>query len=200
MSQELFLASQLRIVHQDVMKISEADILVIPGFQGSPEGHWQHGWAQKMPTARMVKQNDWDKPVLDEWVKAVHQQILLSTRPVVLVGHSLGVTTIAHVAKKLTDTKVIGGFLVVPPDLEQDNQPDEVKSFAPTPMDPLPFPSTYIASSNDPFCSIEAAAAMASAWGSAFNNAGELGHVNRTSGFGAWPEGLMAFANLMKRL
>ena len=47
MSQELFLASQLRIVHQDVMKISEADILVIPGFQGSPEGHWQHGWAQK---------------------------------------------------------------------------------------------------------------------------------------------------------
>jgi predicted alpha/beta hydrolase family esterase len=183
------------------MKISEVDILILPGYQGSPKGHWQHGWAQKMPNARIVEQANWNKPELETWVENVLREIMMATRPVVLVGHSLGVTTIAHVAQRLSDTKVIGALLVAAPDLDQKKGiPKQIKGFAPVPMDPLPFPSSFIASSNDPFCSIEAAAEMAAAWGSAFNNAGELGHVNPASGFGAWPEGLMAFANLMKNL
>ena len=183
------------------MKISEADILIVPGFQGSPQGHWQFNWAQKMPTARIVKQKRWNKPQLNDWVETLHKEVMIATRPVVLVGHSLGVTTIAHMAVKLRDTKVAGALLVAAPDLAQETgMPEEIMGFAPTPTAPLPFPSSYIASSNDPYCSIEAAAEMAAAWGSAFNNAGELGHINPGAGFGAWPEGLMAFANLMKRL
>jgi len=183
------------------MKISQADILIIPGFQGSPEGHWQHGWAKKMANARIVEQKNWNKPKLDKWVDAVHQQIMLATRPVVLVGHSLGVTTIAHLGSRLTDSKVVGALLVVGPDIDGNpDVPKEILNFGPVPRDPLPFPSSYIASSNDPYCSVEAAAEMAAAWGSAFNNAGELGHVNPEAGFGAWPEGLMAFANLMKNI
>ena len=188
-------------MHQDFMKIADADILIIPGYQGSPEGHWQHGWAQKMPTAHIVDQENWNKPDLEKWVGNVLHEIMMATRPVVLVGHSLGVTTIAHVAGRLTDSKVVGALLIAPPDLDRKKGiPKQILGFGPIPRDPLPFPSSLIASSNDPFCSVEAAAEMAAAWGSAFNNAGELGHVNPASGFGAWPEGLMAFANLMKNL
>lgn len=195
------LASEGQIVHLRHMKIAEADILIIPGYQGSSKGHWQHGWAQKMPTAQIVEQDNWDKPDLQSWVENVHQAVLMATRPVVFVGHSLGVTTTAHVAERLTDSKVVGALLVAAPDLDQKKGiPKQIKGFAPIPRNPLPFPSSFIASANDPFCSVEAAAEMASAWGSAFNVPGELGHVNPAAGFGAWPEGLMAFANLMKKL
>lgn len=183
------------------MKIAEADILIIPGYQGSPVGHWQYGWAQKMTTARIVEQEDWENPNLEKWVGNVLREIMMATRPVVLIGHSLGVITIAHVAAQLTDSKVVGALLVAAPDLDRKKGiPKQIMGFAPTPRDPLPFPSILLASSNDPFCSIEASAELGLAWGSAFNNAGELGHVNPDAGFGAWPEGLMAFANLMKNL
>ncbi len=183
------------------MKISEADILIIPGFQGSPDGHWQHGWVHKIQNAQFVDQEDWNNPDLDKWVENILQAIMMATRPVVLVGHSLGNIAIAHAAKKLADSKVIGALLVAAPDLDRKKgMPKQIMGFAPIPRDPLPFPSMLIASSNDPFSSVEASAELAAAWGSAFNNAGELGHINPAAGFGPWPEGLMAFANLMKRL
>jgi len=56
------LATITQIVHQGIMKIADADILIIPGYQGSPAGHWQHNWANKMKTARIVEQDNWNKP------------------------------------------------------------------------------------------------------------------------------------------
>jgi len=183
------------------MKIADADILIIPGYQGSPAGHWQHNWANKMKTARIVEQDNWNKPDREKWVSKVLREVMMATRPVVLVGHSLGVTTIVHAAAQLTDSKVIGALLVAAPDIDRKKGiPKQILGFGPVPRDPLPFPSILLASSNDPLSSLETSAEMGAAWGSAFNNAGELGQVNPASGFGAWPEGLLAFANLMKNL
>jgi predicted alpha/beta hydrolase family esterase len=181
------------------VKISEADILIAPGLGNSLAGHWQRRWGERMANARFIEQANWEQPVLADWIARIHQEILYSTRPVVLVGHSLSVGAIVIAAQTLADTKVRGAFLVSPPDFEGPNLPPEAKPFAP-PTDPLPFPSMVVASTTDPLVSVERARGFAADWGSDFQLAGDAGHINAASGHGPWPEGLLMFSELMKRL
>lgn len=186
------------------MKISEADILIVPGLGSSGEGHWQLRWAERFSTGQLVEQDEWDRPKLPDWSARLQRQIMLATRPVVLVGHSLGVSTIVHAAQHLKDGKVRGAFLVTPPDLEDEalleSLPHEIRTFKNVPRDPLPFPSLLVASNNDPYSSVEKAVDMSTAWGSDLHFAGEAGHLNVESGHGPWPEGLLMFTRLMQRL
>lgn len=181
------------------MKISEADILIAPGLGNSPPEHWQRRWGRGMATARFIEQDNWDQPVLADWIAKIHQEIMLSTRPVVLVGHSLSVAMIVLTAKRLVDTKVRGAFLVSPPDFDGPNIPTEARPFKP-PTDPLPFPSMVVASTTDPLVTVDKARGFAADWGSDFQLAGDAGHINVASGHGPWPEGLLMFGELMKRL
>lgn len=181
------------------MRISEADILIAPGLGNSGTGHWQRRWGERMTTARFIEQDDWDRPVLADWIGRIHQEILYSTRPVVLVGHSMAVGAIVIAARTLADTKVRGAFLVSPPDFEAETLPPEARPFAP-PTDPLPFPSMVVASTSDPLVSVDRARGFAADWGSDFQLAGDAGHINAASGHGPWPEGLLMFHELMKRL
>ncbi len=186
------------------MKISEADILIVPGLGNSGEGHWQRRWAERFSTGRVVEQDEWDRPLLPDWTARLQREITNATRPVVLVGHSLGVSTLVHTAQFLHDTKVRGALLVSPPDLESEtviaDLPHEVRSFRNVPRDPLPFPSLLVASTNDSYVSVEKAVDMSTAWGSELHLAGEAGHINVASGHGPWPEGLLMFTRLMQRL
>ena len=186
------------------MKIADADILILPGLGNSAPGHWQRRWGERFRNGRVVDQEEWDRPVLADWVGRLHQEIMLATRPVVLVAHSLGTAAVVHTAQRLADTKVRGAFLVSPPDLESPevlaDLPTEVHSFSNVPRDPLPFPSLVVVSSNDAFVTLERAADMATAWGSELAQAGEAGHINLASGHGPWPEGLLMFSRLMQRL
>ena len=183
------------------MKTADADILIIPGLGHSGPGHWQHRWAEKIRNARFVEQDEWEVPTLEQWVDTIERDIMMATRPVVLVGHSLGVPAIIAANGRLTDTKVKGAFLVAPPDV--DGHPDVPKATAPIkdlPRDQLKFPSMLVASANDPYCTVERAAELASCWGSDFHVAGDVGHINAESGHGPWPEGLLMFTRLMSRL
>lgn len=194
------------------MKTSEADILIVPGWSSSGEDHWQSRWQRNLKTARRVEQHDWIRPDRDQWVARVVEEVATSVRPVVLVAHSLGVITVVHSARKLAripSNPVKGVFLVAPADAENGpNWPitqgetfdGSEGGFAPIPLDRLPFPSALIASSNDPYCSIERAREFAAAWGSVIVESGELGHINVASGHGPWPDGLLAFGMFLKRL
>jgi len=183
------------------MRIAECDILILPGLGGSGYGHWQVRWAEKMRTAAIVEQADWDEPDPEDWVDTVIKAVELSDRPVVLVAHSLAVFAVVHAASRFPKGKVRGAFLVSPPDLEMNpDVPEEAKCFGPAPRDPLPFPSLLVISSSDRYCSLERAADMAGAWGSEFHQAGDAGHINIASGHGPWPEGLLMFTRLMQRL
>ncbi len=182
------------------MKLADADILIVPGLGNSGPTHWQRRWGERFRTARFVEQDDWDNPTLDDWVSRIEREIIMATRPVVLVAHSLGVSAVVHTARRLKDTKVRGGFLVAPPDLEGPAVPQETRPFVSVPEDPLPFPSMVVASTTDPFCSVERAAEFAMSWGSDFHVAGDAGHINVASGHGPWPEGLLMFTRLMQRL
>lgn len=182
------------------MKLAECDILILPGLGNSAPGHWQMRWAERMNNAAIVEQADWHEPDLDDWVATIDQAARLTTRPVVLVAHSLACIAVAHAGAQLPDN-VRGAFLVSVPDIELSPfAPEETFVFRPIPRDPLPFPSMLVASSNDPLCTIERAVEFATCWGSDFHQAGEAGHINVDSGHGPWPEGLLMFTRLMQRL
>jgi predicted alpha/beta hydrolase family esterase len=97
---------------------------------------------------------------------------------------------VAHFAAKTPTTQVVGALLVAPADVESElHTPDEVRSFAPIPMAPLPFPSILVASRTDPYVRFVRATQLAGAWGSRLVDAGRSGHVNADSGHTEWPEG-----------
>ncbi len=182
------------------MKASDADILMIPGYTNSGPEHWQSRWQSRLSTARRVEQAEWSKPVREDWVARLVEEVNRSARPVVLVAHSLGVPTLIHAVPHITG-KVAGAFLVAPPDVANPAiRPKHLMTFGPYPREPLPFPSITVASRNDPFGTYEHADDIANAWGSLLVDAGESGHINAESGHGPWPEGTMVFAQFLNRL
>ena len=182
------------------MRASDADILIIPGYTNSGPDHWQSRWEAKLSTARRVEQAEWSKPVREDWSVRIAEAVNASTRPVVLVAHSLGVPSVIH-AIPMFQKRVAGAFFVAPPDVANPGiKPKHLMTFGPYPREPLPFPSIVIASRNDPFCAFDVAEDIAGAWGSLFIDAGETGHLNQESGFGPWPEGSMTFAKFLTDL
>ncbi len=183
------------------MKIADIDILIIPGLSNSGPDHWQSRWERKIRNARRVEQADWETPMIGDWVGNIVQAVARASRPVILVAHSLGVSATAHAATKLPAGIVAGALLVAAPDLTQSNiWPARHGGFDPVPLGQLPFRSCLVASTNDPYCALERAREFATAWGSAFIEAGEVGHVNSDSGHGPWPEGLMRLGWFLKQL
>lgn len=182
------------------MKVKDVDILMVPGYTNSGPEHWQTRWESKLSTARRVVQAEWSKPVREDWTATLAAAVNEAERPVVLVAHSLGVSTAIQALPQFRKP-VAGAFFVAPPDVANPKiRPKHLMSFGPYPREPLPFPSITIASRNDPYCAFEVAEDAAAAWGSLFIDAGEAGHINSEAGYGPWPEGSMAFAQFLSRL
>jgi predicted alpha/beta hydrolase family esterase len=183
------------------MKTADCDILIVPGYGNSGPRHWQTRWEARLPHARRVHQDDWDRPDRASWAARIVGEVEASTRPVVLVAHSLGVIAVAHAAPSLSSGKVRAAFLVAPADTARADMPPAVtRTFGAVPRDPLPFASMLVASRNDPYCDFATADDMAATWGSVLVDAGEAGHINADSGYGPWPEGLTRFATLLGRV
>lgn len=191
------------------MRTAEVDILIVPGWGDSDADHWQSRWARNMRTARRVEQDDWMRPDRERWVARIVDAVNAATQPAMLVGHSLGVAAILHAAPRLRRERVAGAFLISPSDLDaMDQWPTDAGqswseiagSFAPMPATRLPFPSKVIASSTDPFVTIERAQALGTAWGADVSILANAGHINTRSGHGPWPEGLLSFGAFLKTL
>jgi predicted alpha/beta hydrolase family esterase len=192
-----------------VMRTSDVDILMVPGWNGSGPDHWQSRWERNLKTARRVEQDDWNRPDKDRWVGNIIRAVAASSRPAVPVAHSLGVHAVAHAAEKLPQGAVSGAFLVAAPDLDNPESfptelgqswPQHAFGFRPVPMRRLPFPSVLLASTDDPFCRIERARELAAAWGSGLIEIGPGGHINAASGHGPWPDGVLRFGTFLKQL
>jgi uncharacterized protein len=183
------------------MKISECTILIVPGLDNAGPDHWQTRWENKFPSARRVNQQNWERPDFADWQARIAEAVNALDRPGLLVAHSLGVIATVHAAPKFASPLLSGAFLVCPPDAKVMREIDVIDNrFAEIPRDPLPVPSAVIASRNDPFAAFEASEDIAAAWGSAFSDAGECGHINSDSGHGPWPEGMMRLAGFMQKL
>jgi predicted alpha/beta hydrolase family esterase len=80
-------------------------------------------------------------------------------------------------------------MLVAPSDVQAPSYPSGTTGFDPMPLQPLPFKTIVVASTNDEYVSLERAQYFAAGWGSTFVNIGSKGHINSASGLGEWPEG-----------
>jgi predicted alpha/beta hydrolase family esterase len=170
-------------------RYNDIPFLIVPGLGGSGAGHWQTYWEQTIPTAKRVLQLDWNLPNLSTWLGQL--RIAVERTPdAVLVGHSLGCILIAHLARRYPDAPVAGALLVAPADVDYPEQlPVGLFDFAPTPLGRLPFPTTAVASTNDPYMSFARAQELADTWGAKLVNVQACGHINVAAGFGPWRAG-----------
>jgi predicted alpha/beta hydrolase family esterase len=185
----------------EAMRTSDLDILFVPDGAAAPAGHWQDRWRKRLSTARHVAPSAGATATRSAWTARLAEAVAEAARPVVLVGHGLGTLAIVHAAPSLSPTRVKGAFLVAPlsaATVRADGGLDP--AFAGLPSDPLPFPSVLVASRNDPAGDFAASEDLGFAWGSAFVDAGEAGHIDAASGHGPWPEGLLRFAAFLAKL
>lgn len=175
-----------------------ANVLVLPGWQGSGPQHWQTLWEQRHGYAR-VEQHDWMRPLRGDWIARLEDVVLGADEQVVLVAHSLGCILVAAWASVSRSTgRVKGALLVAPGDVEREELQGPLRSWSPIPRERLPFRSVLVASRNDPYCTYHRAAGFAQAWGSQCIDHGDAGHINADSHLGSWPEGHVLLQDLMK--
>ena len=170
-----------------------ASLIIVPGWRDSGPGHWQSLWAEQLPGAVRVQQDDWITPSRQAWVESITRTILTQAGPVVIAAHSLGCMATVHLPESVA-ARIQGALLVAPADPERRGV---LADFAPVPYQTLPYRSIIVASNNDPYCPVRTAGAYARAWGSEFVRLQNAGHINIESGFGAWPLGLALLQSLV---
>ncbi len=178
--------------------MSPSSILILPGWQNSGPTHWQSRWEDLHGYVR-VDQHDWMRPLRGDWIARLEDVLLSQDGPSVLVAHSLGCMLTAAWASHSRHTHLVAAALLVAPgDPEREELRPVLTSWAPVPMQVLPFKSVVLGSHNDPYCSLARAQAFAGAWGSAFVDCGAAGHLNAESGLGDWPQGHEILTQLMQ--
>ncbi|GER08756.1 hypothetical protein GCM10007972_27550 [Iodidimonas muriae] len=170
------------------------NVLIVPGYHGSGEAHWQSWLQARLPHARRVDGIDWETPALFDWAQAIILNLARSSAPTILVAHSFGclasALAIAH-----RPQSVAGAILVAPADPERFGvsgtrdhsypQADSIARFLPERR--LEIRGLMVGSRNDPWMKLPHAHAWATRWGLSFHDAGAVGHINTDSGFGPWP-------------
>jgi predicted alpha/beta hydrolase family esterase len=172
-----------------------AKILIVPGLYGSGPEHWQSQWEKQHAEFSRVEQSNWNTPVCDDWVGSLDAAVRNENDNVILVGHSLGSVMIVHWASRY-GRRIVGALLVAPSDTEASSFPEGATGFSSIPTCRLPFPSTVVASTDDPYISLERVTTLAEAWGSKLVSLGPRGHISVADGFGPWPEGIQYIAEL----
>ena len=175
-------------------------VLIIPGLGDSGQQHWQSLWEASHPEYQRVRQTDWERPRCADWVANLDAAISAVNQPVVLVAHSMGCMAVIHWAATTgnPDQRVAAALLVSPPDVEAETIPLGPTGFAPCPLIPLPFKTIVVASTDDPFATVEREKTFAAAWGSELFLLESAGHINAASGHGLWPEGEGLLESLMR--
>jgi len=164
------------------------EFIVLPGIGGSGESHWQTHWEKASPAMRRFTPADWNAPDFKNWMAALETAVATATAPPLLIAHSLSCLLVAH-WQKVSRLPVTGAFLAAVPDPSSPVFPANAEDFASVPRERFRFPSLIIASTNDPYGSLEYVKAKAVHWGSQLHVAGALGHINGASALGEWREG-----------
>jgi len=50
--------------------------LILPGLNGSDEGHWQRFWLKDVAESRLVEQDDWKSPRVESWTKRLEEVLV----------------------------------------------------------------------------------------------------------------------------
>lgn len=170
------------------------NILIVPGYQGSGDAHWQTWLEQTTPSARRVSGIDWEQPVIHNWADAIIRDLDASKNKTVIIAHSFGCLASAMAIDNRPE-HVAGVIMVAPAAPERfalfgvrqghlSSCPSVVTQL---PEGPLGTLGMVIGSRNDPWMKLPHAYAWSKRWDLAFHDAGHVGHINVESGFGPWP-------------
>lgn len=173
--------------------------VIAPGIGGSDADHWQSIWeASWVGRASRTQPSSWDRPDLSDWVAALdaaYREASARDPRVVIVAHSLGCWAAAAWAGAHPDPAAM--LLVAPPDPAAEAFPrEEASTFTSVQPRPLQRPAMVVASTDDPYGSIQAMSRFASGWRAELREVGAHGHLNSTSGLGGWPIGRRLLAEL----
>ncbi|WP_305907872.1 alpha/beta hydrolase [Methylomarinum sp. Ch1-1] len=169
-------------------------ILIVPGYHGSGENHWQTWLERALPGCERVRGIDWERPELFSWADAIDNHIEKIGHRVILVAHSFGCLASSIVASRRPDQ--VNGLIMVAPASPLrfslhgliEHESDASASIAVhLPRQKLETTGLLVASENDPWLSFAHAKQLSRFWGLAFYNAGPAGHINSDSGHGQWP-------------
>ncbi|MET0437433.1 MAG: alpha/beta hydrolase [Devosia sp.] len=164
-------------------------VLIVPGLNGSGEGHWQRYWLEDFEEAQLVEQVDWTNPEAARWQERLEEAVLANPGAII-VAHSLGTILVARLAGSPVASLVGGALLVAPADIERTSALHaRTYEFGRIPTDPLPFPAQVVASRDDIYMTLDKAISLAKSWQAPLFDAGYVGHINVASGFGRWAEG-----------
>lgn len=168
-----------------------ASVLIVPGLHGSGPDHWQTRWEEQRPDCLRIAQDDWADPQPEDWLSRI-DAVVRAHNPLALVAHSLGCLAVAGWAQRAWASdcwRNLVLLLVAPCDAERAGATSPIRRFRSFQSGRIGFRATVIASSNDPFATIDRSFAHARSWGAKLLDAGPLGHINAASGLGTWPFG-----------
>jgi hypothetical protein len=178
------------IIFVKTIKKKMTNYFIVPGYGGSGPKHWQTYFEKSGDNFQRINQKDWNVPDINDWAETIENAVsTYDPQTVVLVGHSLGCLAIASWANRY-NKKIKAALLVAPPDTELLHAKLQKKIFEQIPTNQFNFKSVLVASTNDPWATIEKAEYYAGKWGSEFVNIGEAGHINDLSGHFEWTQGL----------
>lgn len=169
--------------------------VIVPGVGGSEHDHWQSWLQRQLKSCSRVQQQDWNKPVLHEWIEQFTKTVQSIQEPIQIVAHSFGcLTTVAALAQHPELNQKIKNLVLVAPanptrfgdaGFARDSQNDYQQYFHQL---KLQVPTQMIISENDPWLNFQDALQLAKAWKIKPKNLGQVGHINVASGFGPFPE------------
>lgn len=170
------------------------NVLIVPGYHGSGNAHWQTWLERQIHTAKRVSGIHWDQPIVHDWTKAIIDELEASSHKTVIIAHSFGCLASAMAITSRPD-HVAGAILVAPADPQRfglfgarkghlANHPSIAEQL---PNGSLNVPGLVIGSRNDRWMKLQHAYAWSQRWNLEFHDAGEAGHINVDSGFGPWP-------------
>lgn len=173
-------------------------IITVPGLYGSDSEHWQSKWEAMFGYGR-VELGNWHDPYPEAWEQELSNAVDASTRPVVLVGHSLGSILVARYLSRQSQN-VAGAFLVAPTDIEEACVPESAKRFLPIPRARLPVPALIVATGCDPYLPLKKCRELASAWSASLCLLESGGHLGCDAELGAWGDGHDLLSNFVCNL
>ncbi|MFB6392987.1 RBBP9/YdeN family alpha/beta hydrolase [Polymorphospora lycopeni] len=161
--------------------------LLVPGRGRPRPEHWLRRWADTHPEARWAPRPPGPPYVVDERMAALHAAISADDEPAVLIAHSAGCISVAVWAARHTGP-VRAALMVTPPYLGPETPRSDEFAYD-MPRDRLPFRTIVVASRTDPYTTYPQFEQYAEDWGAELFDAGDVGHLDTSSGYGPWPDG-----------
>src|SRR5574343_111499 len=153
--------------------------LIVPGVGGSDEQHWQSWLQRQLPNSSRVEQ-DWQQPILQEWIEQWVAHVEQIQEPIQVIAHSFGcLTSLAALVQYPALQEKINNLILVAPanparfsstGFAQAEQASYLQYFEQLRLE---LSSLMLISENDPWLALDDAQHLAELWKFPYLNMGQ---------------------------